>query len=205
MSKPSPANSSPITAETLMEESGKLYAYAMRQVRDHHRAEDLVQDCLLAAWQKRDSFDGRSALGTWLIGILKFKILDQFRLDERTPTRRSIEPGRGEDGSEWGTDPMDRLFDPQGSWRIDPNFGMDALSQNDGDTLRSQEVLLWVSRCLQRLPERLKLLFTLREVDGLAVSEAATAAGVTPGSAAVLLTRARHQLRACLQHHEITP
>lgn len=202
---PLPANSVSITAETLMQEAGKLYAYAMRRVRDHHQAEDLVQDCLFTAWQKRDSFDGRSQLGTWLVGILKFKILDHFRLDERTPTRRAVEPGKPGDESEWGHDPMDRLFDPHGSWRIDPNYGMEVLTQPVEETSRRQEILQWVAHCLERLPERLKLLFTLREVDGLAVGDAATAAGVTTGSAAVLLTRARHQLRACLQHHEIAP
>lgn len=65
--------------------------------------------------------------------------------------------------------------------------------------------MTWVRACMKRLPERLRLLFTLREADDLPVSEAAAAAGVTAGSAAVLLTRARHQLRACLQRHQVTP
>jgi len=83
--------------------------------------------------------------------------------------------------------------------------GGDAAKYERDKALFSPDVLAWVRRCLQRLPERLRTLFTLREMDDLPVPEAAAAAGVTPGSAAVLLTRARHQLRACLQHHDVTP
>ena len=50
-----------------------------------------------------------------------------------------------------------------------------------------------------KLPQRLLLLFQAREVEELSITEAAEAAGVTSGSAAVLLTRARHALRLCLQ------
>ena len=62
-----------------------------------------------------------------------------------------------------------------------------------------------VRQCLAKLPERLRMLFNLREVDGLDVPSAAAAAGVTPGSAAVLLTRSRQKLRICLQKHDIHP
>ena len=74
------------------------------------------------------------------------------------------------------------------------------------DQIASQNELLdWVRACLDKLPDRLRILFTLREVDGLDVSSAASAAGVTAGSAAVLLTRSRHRLRSCLQEHGIQP
>ncbi len=188
-----------ITPERLMEEADRLYAYAMQRTRDHHRAEDLVQDCLLVAWRKRDSFDGRSQLGTWLTGIMKFKVLDHFRASRRTPTDR---PARSVD-DEWGADPLDHLFDVHGAWKVDPNFGVAPPGESPGDLAHRRDLLDWVLACMEHLPERLRLLFSLREIDDLPVSEAAAAAGVTPGSAAVLLTRARHQLRACLQRHQI--
>ncbi|MFV1995809.1 MAG: sigma factor-like helix-turn-helix DNA-binding protein, partial [Verrucomicrobiales bacterium] len=106
---------------------------------------------------------------------------------------------------EWGADPLDYLFDAHGSWKVDPNFGLEALSESPDQVAGRHEIIDWVRFCMDRLPERLRLLFTLREIDGLPVAEAAVAAGVTTGSAAVLLTRARHQLRACLQRHEIAP
>jgi len=191
-----------ITADTLMSEAPRLYNHAYQRLQDHQHAEDIVQDTLVIAWRKRDDFDGHSSLSTWLTGILKFKILDHFRSAKRTPTAQPVERDEKE---EWGVDPLDALFDAHGSWRIDPNYGVELLNESPLETAQRIEVLDWVRNCMKRLSERLRLLCTLREVDDLPVAEAATAAGVTHGSAAVLLTRARHQLRACLQHHGLTP
>lgn len=192
-----------ITPEGLMQESEKLYAYALKRVGKHHLAEDLVQECLLVAWRKRDSFDGRSALSTWLFGIMKFKILDHLRAAKRTPTDRAAGAGTYADGEQF--DPLDQLFTAGGAWAVDPNYGMDFLNESPDETAARSDVLDWVRRCMERLPERLRLLFQLRDIDELPVPEAAVAAGVTAGSAAVMLTRARHQLRACLQQNHISP
>lgn len=185
-----------------MSEADRLFAYALQRVRDRHRAEDLVQDVLMAAWENRENFDGRAKLGTWLVGIMKFKILDHYRSKKRTPTEMTAEPI---DREAWGEDPLDHLFDEHGAWRTDPNFGMKAVSETPADDAQRGDILRLIRKCMEGLPERLRLLFSMREIDQLAVAEAAAAAGVTPGSAAVLLTRARHQLRACLQRHPIEP
>jgi RNA polymerase sigma-70 factor (ECF subfamily) len=192
-----------ITPDSLMVEAQRLYAHAYQRLGDHQHAQDIVQETLITAWRKRESFDGRSALSTWLTGIMKFKILDHLRSVKRTPTAHPTENPTDEEN--WGTDPMDRLFDASGVWKIDPSYGMELLAASPDETAGRAEVLAWVRRCMERLPERLRLLFSLREIDDLPVPEAAAAAGVTAGSAAVLLTRARHQLRACLQHHQVTP
>ncbi len=192
-----------ITPERLLEEAQHLFAYALQRVGDHQHAEDLVQECLLTAWKKRQSFEGNSALRTWLFGIMKFKVLDHHRAANRTPTQRTTEPPR-ESGEDAGN-PLDQLFNAAGAWKVDPNYGLEILNESPDVTAGRAEVMEWVRHCLRRLPERLRLLFTLRELDDLPVPEAAVAAGVTPGSAAVLLTRARHQLRACLQQHDVTP
>ena len=191
-----------LTPDRLMMEANGLYAFALHRVGDHQHAEDLVQECLITAWHKRDSFDGRSTLSTWLFGIMKFKVLDHLRASNRIPTQRAADPATSD---EWGADSLDHLFDAHGSWKVDPNYGLEMLNDSPCDTAQRGEVLAWVAACMKRLPERLRLLFSLREVEDLPVTEAASAAGVTAGSAAVLLTRARHQLRACLQRHDVTP
>lgn len=185
-----------------MQESERLFAYAVTRVGNREMAEDLVQDVVVAAWEKRAGFDGRSKLSTWLFGIMKFKILDHYRAQRRTPTSLSVDPI---DNGEWGGDPLDQLFDAQGSWKIDPNYGMETFADTPVDEAKRNDILSAVRGCMDGLSERLRLLFSLREIDQLPVAEAATAAGVTPGSAAVLLTRARHQLRACLQRQHIAP
>lgn len=192
-----------ITPERLLEEANHLFAYALQRVGDHHHAEDLVQECLLTAWRKRESFQGNSALSTWLFGIMKFKVLDHHRASNRIPTQRTAAPIRSDEEEE-GPNPLNQLFNAAGAWKVDPNYGLELLSESPDVTAQRADVLAWVRRCLQRLPERLRLLFTLREMDDLPVPEAASAAGVTAGSAAVLLTRACHQLRSCLQQHDVT-
>jgi RNA polymerase sigma-70 factor, ECF subfamily len=97
--------------DDLMQHAGTLYRYALTRVKDHHTAEDLVQDCLSAAWQRIDSFDARSALHTWLIGIMKFKVIDHYRKSKRTPTDQTTDPAENHD-------PLDRVFDSQGSWNL---------------------------------------------------------------------------------------
>ena len=194
---------SDITSEDLMKEADTLFAYARARVGKSQDAEDLVQEVIVTAWQKRAAFNGRSKLSTWLIGIMKFKVLDHFRKKKRTPTQQSVDAIDSEDG--WGKDPLEHLFDGNGAWKADPNYGLEILSKSPEELANRQDVLEWIDTCMKRLPERLRLLFSLREVDGFSVAEAALAAGVTHGSAAVLLTRARHQLRECLQRHQIAP
>ncbi len=190
----------PVPIENLMQHADALYRFALSRVGDHHAAEDLVQDCLTAAWRRIDSFDGRSSLGTWLTGIMKFKVIDHFRKSKRTPTDQAA---HADDEDEPGRDPVDRLFNSQGAWKVDPNHGLEMLATSPDDSASRNELMEWVRFCMDELPDRLRPLFTLREVDGLDVPSAASAAGVTKGSAAVLLTRSRQRLRLCLQEHGI--
>lgn len=190
----------PFTTDDLMHEAAGLFAYALAKVRDHHSAEDLVQDVLLVGWKKRHQFEERSKLGTWLIGILKFKILDHFRAKKRTPTALATDSVNAE---EWGGDLFEHLFDKRGWWKIDPNYQMDTFTESPHATAERDEIFDAIRRCIDELPARLRLLFILREVEQLSVDACAAAADVTPGSAAVLLTRARHRMRGSLQRLRI--
>jgi len=60
-----------------------LYSYALMRLGNADTAEDMVQDTFLAAFQNWESFVGDSSERTWLIGILRHKILDFFRLDSK--------------------------------------------------------------------------------------------------------------------------
>src|SRR3990172_6517610 len=56
-----------------------LFRYAMLRLNNPALAEDIVQEPFLAALKTRDSFAGQSSEKTWLVGILKHKIIDHFR------------------------------------------------------------------------------------------------------------------------------
>lgn len=174
-----------------------LLAYARARLHDHHEAEEAVQDCLLAAWNQREQFAGRSALRTWLVGILRHKLLDRLRARRRRPDRP--DPSSPAPSDDDGHDPLDACFDANGSWRIDPTHAMGALAESPHDSALRSELRGLLRLCLDALPDTLRRLFALRELDQLDTREAATLAGVSAASAPVLLTRARLRLRDCLQ------
>lgn len=174
-----------------------LLAYARARLHDHHEAEEAVQDCLVAAWRQREDFAGRSTLRTWLIGILRHKLLDRLRARRRRPDRP--DPASPAPSDDDGYDPLDACFDAKGTWRIDPTHAMGALAECPRQSALRSELRGLLRLCLDGLPATLRRLFSLRELDQLDTREAATLAGVGAASAPVLLTRARLRLRDCLQ------
>ncbi len=78
--KPAPAEATKINPERWVDEHGDcLYRYALVRVRSPEIAEDLVQETLLVAVRSHDRFAGRSSQRSWLVGILKNKIVDYYR------------------------------------------------------------------------------------------------------------------------------
>ena len=68
-----------------------LYRYALLRIKDPATAEDLVQETFLAALKARRAFKGRSSARTWLIAILKHKIVDHIRKRVREQSSDKIE------------------------------------------------------------------------------------------------------------------
>jgi len=163
-----------------------LYSYALARVRDPHAAEDLVQETLLAGLAAAGDFMGWSAERTWLIGILKHKLVDHLRraLRER-PLRQD------------GPDGLDEQFDQRGHWKVPPsNWAVDpqALAQR-------AEFRLVLAQCLSRLPARMAQAFWLREAEEVETAELCRRLSVTPVNVWALLHRARTGLRKCLGIH----
>jgi len=161
-----------------------LFRYAMARLGNRHIAEDLVQEAFLAALRS-DNFAGQSNERTWLIGILKHKIVDHLRRRDRERPVSALQAGeRSED-----------LFDEKGWWRVQPaTWPVDS-----EDSLESKEFWEAFRHCLERLPQRLSTVFSLREMDELSTTELCKLLEVSPGNLGVLLYRARMGLRRCLE------
>src|SRR5574341_1192755 len=69
----------------LDEHGDYLYRYALVRVRDSAAAEDLLQETLLAGMKSYPQHEGRSSERTWLVGIMRHKVVDYFRQLARTP------------------------------------------------------------------------------------------------------------------------
>jgi RNA polymerase sigma-70 factor (ECF subfamily) len=174
-------------AEQLAAHREYLFRYALVHLRDPVRAEDVVQETLLAAMESRSAFSGRAQLRTWLTGILKHKIVDVFRRQAReAPLENPVE-----------SDELAELFfDPQDHdhWRSFPD--------NWGDPEKSLErKRFWevFDACSQGMPPQTARVFAMRELMGLETEEICKELGITANNCWVMLYRARMHLRQCLE------
>ena len=161
-----------------------LLRYATLQLRDTDRAEDCVQETLLAAFAGQAGYDGRSSLRTWLTGILKHKIIDSIRRSAREPTV---------DADLDNTSEFDSLFVPDGHWKSAPRTW-----EEPHGALEQKQFLGVLEECLARLPQKTARVFMMREHMGLETQEICKELGITPTHCWVLLYRARMALRLCL-------
>ena len=163
----------------------QLLRFARTQLRNEAWAEDAVSECLLAALERPQSFGGQSQLKTWLVGILKHKVVDQIRRHSREVTVRV-------DDDEEDIDEM--LFQADGHWREAPrNWG-------DPDAACSQRQFFEILQaCCDHLPPTQARVFMMREWLELDTDEICRDVAITSANLFVLLHRARLRLRDCLQ------
>ncbi len=166
-----------------------LYSYAVARVSDAGAAEDLVQETFLAVVKNPTSFDGRSSRLTWLIAILKRKVIDYYR---RSQTQPGGTPLLSLD--ELPEDSIS-LFDRRGGfkrrlgkWPADP-----------AATLMAEEFWSVFHQCRRALPNNLQVAFNLREMDDLETDGICAELGITASALGVRLHRARLLLRHCLE------
>ncbi len=179
--------------ETWLDQHGSaLYRFALLRLRDAQKAEEVVQDTFVSALQARERFNGGASVRTWLIGILKHKIMDQFRREAREAPLESPERVSADD--ELFAD--DDFFDSKGSWREKvSDWG------NPEDSLERSQLIAILQRCLDALPERLGRLFMLREVMEDSTETICQEMDISPTNVWTMLYRARMGLRQCLDQN----
>jgi RNA polymerase sigma-70 factor (ECF subfamily) len=150
-----------------------LRAWAVRATGDPEASRDLVQETLAAGLEAAGRFEGRSALRTWLIGVLSHKVADHFRKLYKTPFE-SNDPA-----------PLDLHPTPSGS-----EVERVVMARRD---------LARVDRALAQLPPGERLALMLVGVEGFDHEEACREMAVTATHLRVLLHRGRHHLRRMLE------
>lgn len=165
-----------------------LRRFAMLQLRNEVHADDAVQEALLAVLEKPDGFSGKSSLRTYVIGILKFKIIDFMRL-----SKREIQFPASGDEEQSDADLVDSLFQADGHTYQDATaWGAPEASLQQKDFFRVLEI------CLEKLPAQTSRVFMMREWLELSTEEICKELGVSTSNLWVLLYRARLRLRECL-------
>jgi RNA polymerase sigma-70 factor (ECF subfamily) len=163
-----------------------MYRYALSRVADAQTAEDLVQEALVAAIKAFKRFQGRSSIKTWLIAILKRKIVDHYRSSSNRQTTDKIEVV---------VNNLDQAFDESGRWQVKPN----EWDVNPATAYEQREFMDVLYVCLGQLPRRLAEIFMLREFEQMNTSDICLHLSITESNSWVMLYRARMQLRSCLE------
>lgn len=151
---------------------GRVYTMAMRILRNRHDAEDVMQTTFLKAMEHLGGFRGDASFATWVSRIAANTAIKTLR------KRRAVHLGQGDDEG-----PLPRP-EQVVVWRDDVH-----------DRLERQELRELLDRTIDELDEKYRLVFVLRDLEGLSVKETAEALELTPSNVKVRLMRARLMLR----------
>jgi RNA polymerase sigma-70 factor (TIGR02943 family) len=174
--------------------SDYLYSLAYARLRKEEVAEDLVQDTFFSALRARDTFLNNASEKTWLIAILKRKIIDYYR-KKSTQNELSVldKPIEGTDGT------SDHFFGDKatpGHWA---EAAMPKIWKKDFETsVESEEFYDILKRCITKLPEKTAAAFTMKNMDDLDTDEICKELNITPSNYWVMMHRAKLMLRECM-------
>ncbi len=162
--------------EIVQQYSGKIYNVALRLTGHPNEAEEILQETFINACRGAESFEGRSSLATWLYRIATNNGLMRLRRKETPTVSLDIfDSTAAEDGGA----PLD-LHD----WQWEPE-----------SLLLTDELRAAMDESVAQLPESLRAVFVLRDLEGLSTKETAEVLGISQSSVKVRLHRARMQLR----------
>ena len=166
----------PLAFAQLVEDNyGQVYNLALRMLVDPQEAEDVLQETFLSAYKALPSFEGRSSLSTWLYRIASNASL--MRLRRKQPDTISVDEPLTLDA---GNSLPRQLVD----WSNLPE-----------EELLSSESRQAMDEAVSELPEPLRIVFILRDLQGLSTAETGEVLGLSEGAVKTRLHRARLRLR----------
>lgn len=173
-----------------------LIRMAMGYVADREVAEEVVQDTWMAVINGLDLFEGRSSLRTWIFGIMIHKAKDRGVREKRHMTfssfesvdddgEETIDPSRFHQSGEWA-----------GHWAFPPQPWDD---QTPEKLLASQQAVNAMNKAIEALPQTLKDVLILRDVQCVEAKEACDILKITETNLYVRLHRARERVRQAVE------
>jgi RNA polymerase sigma-70 factor (TIGR02943 family) len=162
-----------------------LFNYAVVRVNDIDIAKDLVQDTFFAGLKSAKNFQGKSTERTWLVSILKRKVIDHYR-------KINSKKGQAEVRMNFYTD-----GENEGNWieeRVPQNW--DNQSEKD---IENRELKSQLELCINGLPEKYALVFRMKTIQEFETEEICKELDITSSNLWVIIHRARTQLRKCME------
>ena len=162
-----------------------LYNYAITRLDNQELAKDIVQETFFSALKGKDGFRGQASERTWLVSILKRKIIDHYRKINSAKGQKEVKMNFLESG------------DQKGSWieeRVPQSWG------NDADkAIENEELKTALNNCIENLPDKYRIVFLLKTVRKYETEEICNELGITSSNLWVIIHRARTQLRKCME------
>jgi RNA polymerase sigma-70 factor (ECF subfamily) len=153
--------------------SPRIYNLALKMLGDPDLAEDILQETFVNAYRAIDRFEGRSHISTWLYRIAHNAVLMRLRKEQRLPDLKSLE------------DDVD----------LDVLSAPDRWDDAPERRLLQAELLGKMDEALGNLSEALRVVFVLRDIDGLSTAETAEVLDLSETAVKSRLHRARLALR----------
>jgi len=168
-----------------------MLRFARLQLRDDQLAEDVVQEAMIGALDGQKDFAGRAALKTWVFSILRHKIVDAIRLRSRSVNFSALAPEESD---------MDQAF--ESLFQANAHWNPQAQPADWGSpeaALRQAQFWAVFEACLNQLPANTARVFMMREFLEFDTAEVCSELQITTSNCHVILHRARHGLRRCLE------
>lgn len=170
-----------------------LYSFAYYKVGKKEEAEDLVQETFLSAYKGRENFNGTASEKTWLVAILKNKIIDYYR-KPKISDNFSTYLDQTEESFE------NSFFDQNnyGRWneKVTPNYFSEAA---DGYII-GKEFQRFLAICLEKMPSKLKSVFVSKYIEDKKTESICKEHNITSSNYWVIVFRSKTILRTCLQN-----
>lgn len=164
-----------------------LFNYTITRVSDAEIAQDLVQETFLAGLKSAKNFKGDASERTWLISILKRKIIDHYR-------KINSKKGKAEVRMSFSSSD-----DNEGDW-LEQRVA-DPFDGNAEDAMQNEELGLAIQECLTKLPAKQAEIFKMKTIQGMETEDICNELGITSSNLWVIIHRARTSLVSCLENN----
>ena len=166
--------------------SDYLFNYTISRVSDREMAQDLVQDTFLAGLKSMKNFKGEASERTWLISILKRKIIDHYRKINSNKGKAEVRINYNDSESE-GDWLEERVADPY--------------DKTAEDTLQNTELGDAINNCLEKLPKKQADVFKRKTILGHETEAICNELNITASNLWVIIHRARTAMADCLKEN----
>jgi len=164
-----------------------LFNYTISRVNDHDLAKDLVQETFFSGLKGQKNFRGQASERTWLVSILKRKIIDHYRKINSAKGKKEVRMSFYEEG------------DRNGSWLeecVPQSWDNEAEKKIENNELKEA-----INDCVSNLPEKYRMVFLLKTVQEYETEEICNELDITASNLWVIIHRARLQLRKCIEEN----